>query len=61
MNSYQRGKKLLCGDYSSFTKTGKSYFVKRGRYFKKPKVGDIAYYYSKELKRVAHVGIVAFV
>lgn len=61
MNSYLRGKKLLCGDYSSFTKTGKSYFVKRGRYFKKPKVGDIAYYYSKELKRVAHVGIVIFV
>lgn len=61
MNSYLRGKKLLCGDYSSFTKTGKSYFVKRGRYFKKPKVGDIAYYYSKELNRVAHVGIVIFV
>jgi len=61
MNSYLRGKKLLCGDYSSFTKTGKSYFVKRSRYFKKPKVGDIAYYFSTELDRVAHVGIVIFV
>ena len=57
-NSYAAGKKLLCGGYSEYTPTGKSYFVKAGRYGKEPKIGAIVYFYHTSQERVAHVGIV---
>jgi len=58
MNAYQAGQKVLCGDYSQYTPTGKSYFVKVGRYFKQPLKYDIVYFYSNELKRISHTGFV---
>lgn len=58
MNAYQAGQKLLCGDYTSYTVSGKALFVRAGRWFKEPKVGDVVYFYSKGKERVAHVGIV---
>lgn len=58
MNPYQRGQKLLGGEYTSFTVNGKGFFVKHGRYYKEPQRGDIVYFYSSVKKRVAHVGIV---
>lgn len=57
MNSvFEAGKRLLRGSYSQYTPTGKSYFVKSDAYHKEPRLGDIVYYYSNGLKRVAHVG-----
>lgn len=58
MNAYQRGQKLLCGGYSSYTPTGKSYFVKQKRFGTVPHYGDIVYFYTSSLGRVSHVGIV---
>lgn len=58
MNAYQAGQKVLCGDYSQYTPTGKSYFVKVSRYFKQPQKYDIVYFYSESLKRVSHTGFV---
>lgn len=52
------GKKMLCGDYSQYTPTGKSYFVRAGRYDKLPQVGDVVYFYHKSQGRVAHTGAV---
>lgn len=57
-NSYVAGKKLLCGGYSEYTPTGKSYFVKAERYGKEPKIGAIVYFYHTSQARVTHVGIV---
>lgn len=58
MNVYEAGKKLLRGAYTQFTPSGKNLFVKANKYGKTPHVGDIVYFYSQNLKRVAHVGIV---
>ena len=58
MNSYQAGQKVLCGDYSQYTPTGKGYFQKVGRYFSQPMKYDIVYFYTASLKRVSHVGFV---
>ena len=58
LNAYEAGKKLLCGNYSEFTMTGKDFFVKRGRYHKVPTVGSIIYFYIRSKRRVAHVGAV---
>lgn len=57
-NSYQRGEKLLCGGYSSYTPTGRSYFVKQGRFGNVPHYGDVVYFYTSNMGRVSHVGIV---
>lgn len=54
-NAYARGQRLLCGDYSQYTPTGKSYFVKAGRWFNVPERGDIVYFYYASLGRVGHV------
>ena len=54
----EEGKRLLRGDYTQFTLSGKALFVKAGQYFKKPKKGDIVYFYSNTKGRVAHVGLV---
>lgn len=58
MNAFQAGQKVLCGDYSQYTPTGKSYFVKVGRYFKQPMKFDVVYFYTKSLGRVSHTGFV---
>ena len=55
-NAYARGQKLLCGDYSQYTPTGKSYFIKKSRWFTVPQRGDIVYFYYTSLGRVGHVG-----
>lgn len=57
-NAYLAGQKLLCGGYSAYTPTGKSYFVRAGRYGKKPTVGSVVYFYSSSMGRVSHVGVV---
>ena len=56
--SIEAGRKFLRGDYSQYTPTGKSYFVKHEEYSKTPHIGDIVYFYSGSLRRVAHVGAV---
>lgn len=58
MSKVSNGDKLLWGAYTQYTPTGKSLFVKAGKYGKIPHIGDIVYFYSNSLKRVAHVGIV---
>ena len=58
MNAYQAGQKLLCGGYTAYTPTGKSYFVKAGRWYHVPAAGDLVYFYSQSLGRVSHVGCV---
>lgn len=58
MNAYQAGQQVLCGDYSQYTPTGKSYFVKVGRYYKQPLKYDIVYFYTSSLGRVSHTGFV---
>lgn len=59
MNAFQAGQSVLYGDYSQYTPTGKSLFVKNGRYFEQPLKYDIVYFYTKSLKRVSHVGFVS--
>lgn len=58
MNAYQAGQRVLCGDYSQYTPTGKSYFVKVGRYYRQPLKYDIVYFYTKSLGRISHTGFV---
>ena len=58
MNAYQAGQVLLCGDYSCYTPTGKSFFQKNKRWFTDPASGDVVYFYTSSMGRVSHVGIV---
>jgi len=58
MNAYQAGQKLLCGGYTAYTPTGKSYFEKKGRLYKRPNRGDVVYFYHASMWRIAHVGFV---
>ena len=59
MTNYERGQKLLCGDYSSYTPTGSGYFKRKDRWTTtSPKAGDIIYFYTSSLGRISHVGIV---
>lgn len=58
MNAYQAGQGVLLGDYSQYTPTGKSFFVKKDRYYDRPQKYDIVYFYTENLKRVSHVGFV---
>lgn len=60
-NSKSKGKELLCGGYSAYTPTGKSYFVNKKRWYTTPEVGDVVYFYYTNMGRVAHVGIVVSV
>ncbi len=55
-NAFTAGKKLLCGDYSQYTPTGKGYFTKMGCFGKEPKLGAEVYFHSSSMGRVAHVG-----
>lgn len=57
-NAFASGQKLLCGGYSAYTPTGKSYFVRAGRWSTRPTIGAIIYFYSSSMGRVSHVGIV---
>lgn len=59
MNAYQAGQRVLCGGYSQYTPTGKSFFVMNGRYFEQPLKYDVVYFYTKSLRRVSHVGFVS--
>ena len=56
--AYENGKKLLCGDYTSYTPSGKSLFVREKRSNKIPERGAVIYFYTSSLDRVSHVGIV---
>lgn len=58
MNPYQRGQKALCGDYFKFTPNGASQFKKAGRWHKQPQKGDVIFYFSEELGRIGHTGVV---
>lgn len=46
---------------SGYTPTCKNYFQNSKRWFTTPEIGDIVYFYSTSLGRVAHVGIVVSV
>lgn len=58
INVYEAGKNFLRGAYTQYTPTGKSLFIRAGKYGKIPHKGDIVYFYNKNLGRVAHVGAV---
>lgn len=58
MASDQIGSVLLCGAYTSYTPAGKKLFVKAERQSTIPHRGDIVYFYSQDMGRVCHVGIV---
>ena len=49
-NAYLAGKKLLRGDYSSYTPTGASYFKHAGAWYSVPVPGDVVYFYNSSLK-----------
>ena len=54
--------KRLLGGFSNYTPTSAQYFRNIHRYYKRsetnPKVGDVIFFYSNSLKRIAHTGIV---
>lgn len=58
LNAYLAGKKLLGGEYTQYTPSGKALLSKKGRISKVPKVGDKVYFYSDKIGRVCHVGVV---
>ena len=58
MNPYQRGQKALCGDYFKYTPSGAGQFKKAARWHTTPKAGDVVFFFSPAMGRIAHVGIV---
>lgn len=42
----------------AYTPVGRNFFRNKGRYYKRPKVGDLVYYQFPGFGRVSHVGIV---
>lgn len=58
MTAYEAGKKLLRGDYTSYTPTGAGWFKKAGFFSTVPTVGAVVYFYTSSLGRISHVGIV---
>lgn len=58
MNNYQRGQKALCGDYFKYTPSGAGQFKKAGRWHAVPQAGDVIFFFSSAMGRIAHVGIV---
>lgn len=42
----------------AYTPSGRNFFRGKGRFYKKPKVGDIVYYQFPGFARVSHVGVV---
>lgn len=53
----KKARKLL-GGFSAYTPTSASYFKKMNQWFKEPEIGDIVFFYSSSLGRIAHTGIV---
>lgn len=58
ITNFEAAKRLLCGNITAYTPSGKSYFKKAGRYGKAPKVGAWIYFYKADRGDVGHVGIV---
>ena len=58
MNPYQKGQKALCGDYFKYTPSGAGQFKKAGRWHAVPQAGDVVFFFSSAMGRIAHVGIV---
>jgi len=58
MNPYQRGQKALCGDYFKYTPSGAGQFKKAGKWQAVPQAGDVIFFFSSAMGRIAHVGIV---
>lgn len=58
MTNYERLCKLLCGGPTAYTPSGVAQFKQAGRYGKTPSEGAFIYFYSSNLHRVSHVGIV---
>lgn len=59
MNNYQRGQVALCGSYFKWTKGGAGQFKRVGRWHKVPQKGDVVFFFSETLDRIAHVGMVS--
>lgn len=53
----KRAKELLYG-WSAYTPTSAQYFKNKGRYDRKPKKGDIVFFYSTSKGRIGHTGLV---
>lgn len=51
-------KKLLCGDLFIWCPSGYEQFKKAGRIYDRPKVGDVVFYWSENLGRWGHTGLV---
>lgn len=51
-----KGKKLLCGNYTSYTPTGSDLFKKAGRWHLTPEPGYVVYFWNASLGRIGHVG-----
>lgn len=58
MTAHEAGKQLLCGGYTAYTPSGMDLFVKAGHFGLVPHDGDVVYFYTANLGRVSHVGIV---
>ena len=58
MTNYERLCKLLCGGPTAYTPSGVAQWRQANRYGKTPAVGAFIYFYSSNLGRVSHVGIV---
>lgn len=52
----EKGKKLLGGEYTQYTPSG--FNLLKSTKHNTPNKGDIVYFYSESLKRIAHVGLV---
>lgn len=63
--SRDKAKKLLCQNgltvMTGYTPTGAQCFKNAGRWYTKPQVGDIVYFYIASSGRIGHVGIVSSV
>ena len=58
MTNYERLCQLLCGGPTAYTPSGVTQWRQANRYGKTPAVGAFIYFYSSNLGRVSHVGIV---
>ena len=48
----------MCGDYFKYTPSGAGQFKKAARWHTVPKAGDVVFFFSPAMGRIAHVGIV---
>jgi len=61
LTNFEATQRLLCGNITAYTPSGKSYFKREGRYGRSPKVGALIYFWKSDRGDVGHVGIVASV